>query len=202
MKNELILNENEIESKIFTIRGLQVMLDRDLAELYEVETKRLNEQVKRNKGRFPESFSFQLIESEVEIINSQSKTSINECSRSQIATLNKPHQKRGKNIKYLPYVFTEQGIAMLSAVLRSETAIQVSVQIINAFISMRRFIFNNAQYKNFEIRKFEKSHDRFLIIDNTEIYHLGASLKDLGKKWFAFSKLGSDFVEKVLWKLR
>jgi len=127
-----------IQNKIYTIRGLQVMLDVDLAVLYGVETKVLNQAVKRNIERFPNSFRFQLTENEY-----------NDCSRSQFVTLNNYSDnlkvKRGQNIKYLPYVFTEQGVSMLSAVLRSETAVKISIQIINAFVEMRKFILNNAQ---------------------------------------------------------
>lgn len=144
-----------IESRILTIRNQQVMIDRDLAELYGVETKRLNEQVKRNLERFPENFMFQLTREETEIwmlqksnsnnffsrsqfvtLKSQSVMSSNEFSRSQIATL-KNDDNRGQNIKYLPYAFTEQRVAMLSGVLKSETAIQMSIQIMNAFVAMR-----------------------------------------------------------------
>ncbi|MDW7727059.1 MAG: ORF6N domain-containing protein [Candidatus Methanoperedens sp.] len=133
--NELIQSE-EIHSRIHTIRGVQVMLDKDLAELYGVEVKRLNEQVKRNIERFPESFCFQLNESEMQILKSQIVTSNN--LKSQIAT----SSWGGRRTR--PYVFTEQGVAMLSAVLRSETAVKVSIQIINAFVMMRRFITANA----------------------------------------------------------
>ena len=131
-----ILEENLIRSKIHVIRGQQVMLDRDIAELYGVETKALNQAVKRNKERFPEEFCFQLIkeEAEREVL-----------SRSQFVTLKKEEVKRGKNIKYLPYVFTEQGVAMLSSILRSETAVKASIQIIKAFVSMRHFLLNNAE---------------------------------------------------------
>ena len=102
--NQQLPVENKVESLIRVIRGQQVMLDRDLAELYGVETKRLNEQVKRNIERFPEDFMFQLTKEE--------------CSKSQIATLN---EGRGHNIKKLPYAFTENGVVMLSSVLRSKT---------------------------------------------------------------------------------
>lgn len=112
MANEVEVKKN-IEDKILTIRNQQVMIDRDLAELYEVETKVLNQAVKRNIERFPERFMFQLTTEEAEIHNS---------SRSQNVTLNKSNNKRGTNIKYLPYAFTEQGCAMLSSVLKSETA--------------------------------------------------------------------------------
>ena len=117
-KGELVANcdrlvgVDNIEPLIKIIRGQQVMLDRDLATLYGVETKRLNEQVKRNIKRFPEDFMFQLTK--------------DECLRSQIATLNKG---RGQHLKYMPYVFTENGVAMLSSVLRSDTAIEVNIRI-------------------------------------------------------------------------
>ena len=119
---------NNIEPLIKVIRGQQVMLDRDLATLYGVETKRLNEQVKRNIKRFPEDFMFQLTK--------------DECLRSQIATLN---EGRGQHLKYMPYVFTETGVAMLSSVLRSDTAIEVNIRIMRAFTSMRHFLQNNAE---------------------------------------------------------
>ncbi len=262
---------------------MQVMLDRDLAELYGVETKMLNRAVKRNIERFPDNFMFQL--SEIEFSN----------LRLQIGTSNNSRGGR----RYHPYVFTEQGVAMLSAVLRSTTAVTVSIQIINAFVSMCRFLsanadifrrldsiehkqletdlkvekifdaieldklkpkqgifFNgqifdaynfvadlirsaessiilidnyvddsvltlfakrnptvkvkiytkqiseqfkldlqkfNSQYDAIEILQFSDAHDRFLIIDNKHLYHFGASLKDLGKKWFAFSKMELGF---------
>ncbi|MGZ8546446.1 MAG: ORF6N domain-containing protein [Sulfuricurvum sp.] len=297
--------DDSIKTKIHTIRGMQVMLDSDLAELYGVETKNLNRAVNRNSDRFPPNFMFQITEEEHQNLRSQFATSSSsgslrfqigtiddeESLRSQNATL---ENGRGKHRKYLPYVFTEQGVAMLSAVLRSQTAVQMSIHIINAFVEMRKFISNNAlifqrldsleqkqfktddkieailnaiedksikpkqgifydgqvydayifvsdliksadesivlvdnyiddtvltllskreakvkatiyiknitkqleldlqkhnaQYPNIELKKFDSSHDRFLIIDGKEVYHIGASLKDLGKKWFAFSK--------------
>jgi phage regulator Rha-like protein len=293
--NELVI-ETDIKSKIYTVRDVQVMLDSDLAKLYEVESKRLNEQVKRNIARFPQQFRFQLTEEEYQNLRSHFVTSSsNDSLRSQIATL---ENKRGKHRKYLPYVFTEQGVSMLSAVLKSDKAIQISIHIINSFVKMRQFLshngdifkrldlvekrqisyevktdekfeklFNaledntlkprqgifydgeifdaysfvsdliksaknkiilidnyvddsvltlfsknqnvditiytkniskqlkldlekyNSQYKPIEIKKFENSHDRFLILDDKGVYHIGASLKDLGKKWFAFSKM-------------
>lgn len=123
-----IQSVGDIQSKIYTIRNQQVMLDSDLALMYQVETKRLNERVKRNLARFPESFCFQLSKDEYDNL------------RSQIATSSEEYGGR----RYLPYVFTEQGIAMLSAVLNSETAISVSIKIMNAFVEMRRFMANNA----------------------------------------------------------
>lgn len=140
--------ENEItpilvESKIFMIRGKQVMIDRDLAELYGVETKVINQAVKRNIERFPEEFRFQLIAEEYHFLRSQFVTlkKDEESLRSQIATLkNEEKSQRGKHSKYLPYVFTEQGVAMLSAVLHSPTAIQVSIRIMDAFVKLRHYV--------------------------------------------------------------
>lgn len=220
---ELTINNQAIQDKIYTIRGVQVMLDEDLAVLYGVESKRLNEQVKRNIERFPEKFRFQLTENEYEIL------------RSQFATL-RFDKGWGTHKKYLPYVFTEQGVSMLSAVLRSQTAIEVSIKIIDSFVEMRKFISSNANMfgrferieqrlslhdekfntlfqaiENKEIKQkqhifydgqiFELSHDRFLIVDEKEVYHFGASLKDLGKKWFAVSKLDINSFE-LLGKLK
>ncbi len=308
--NELVTVDNQtIQNKIYTIRGIQVMLDEDLAVLYGVEPKRLNEQVGRNVERFPEQFRFQLTQEEYENLKSQFATSnLNSSLRSQIATL---ESGRGKHKKYLPYVFAEQGVSMLSAVLRSKTAIETSIKIINTFVNMRKFISQNAslferiesvekrqiiyeikndtkvdtilnaiekkgipqkqhifydgqifdaylfvsdiiksakksiklidnyidestlilftkrdtnvdmkiytktiskqlkldlqkyntQYPEIDIKKFDLSHDRFLIVDEKEVYHFGASLKDLGKKWFAVSKLDINSFE-LLGKLK
>ena len=126
--SNLINRENyDIGRLIFSVRDTQVILDKDLAKLYGVETKVLNQAAKRNIARFPEGFRFQLTKEE--------------CSRSQNVTLN---AERGKNIKYLPYAYSEQGVAMLSAILKSQTAIDVSVKIMNAFVYMRRFLMMNA----------------------------------------------------------
>jgi len=125
-----------IRSRILTIRGVQVMLDRDLAELYGVPTKVLNQAVKRNIERFPERFMFQLTKGEISNLRPQIETLNAKTSlRSQIVTLNK---KQGQHLKYMPYAFTEQGIAMLSAILKSKTAIAVSIRIMDAFVAMRR----------------------------------------------------------------
>ena len=128
--NSLALSTDNLKSRIYTIRGMQVMLDADLAELYDVETKVLNQAVKRNSERFPEHFMFQLTDSEYKSL------------RLQIVTL---ETGRGAHRKYLPYVFTEQGVAMLSGVLKSNTAVRISIQIISAFVAMRKFILSNAQ---------------------------------------------------------
>ncbi|MGC4128938.1 MAG: ORF6N domain-containing protein [Bergeyella sp.] len=287
MHNELTLSQTQIENNIFTVRGMQVMLDRDLAEMYQVETKVLNQAVKRNIERFPDVFRFQL----------------NDDEKNELVTI----CDRLKSLKHSsnnPYAFTEQGIAMLSAVLRSDIAVKVSIQIMNAFVAMRKMVSDNQlvfqrldkierkqletdhkfekifnalerkdaipnqgvffdgqvfdayelaskiirsakenivlidnyidettfthlskkkkgvnvliltksigkqlqldlkkadeQYGNFAIKTFTKSHDRFLIIDGKEVYHLGASLKDLGKKWFAFSKMDKNSVENIV----
>lgn len=302
MENEIAVTN--IENKIYMIRGQQVMIDRDIATLYGVETKRLNEQVKRNIERFPEEFCFQLNKDENEYLKSQiviSKQSDSDFLRSQIAT-SKLETRGGR--QYLPYAFTEQGVAMLSAVLKSETAVKMSIQIMKAFVAMRKFMLVNAQvfqrldkierhqittdskieelfdkmdkykiddtqgiffqgqifdaYSKFEsflakakkeivlidgyvdlsilerlakkhknvnvtiytdpktklsaqdVQKFNaqyptltvlhtsKMHDRFLIIDNTVLYHIGASLKDLGKKCFAFEILDSSLIPTIL----
>ncbi|WP_192348631.1 ORF6N domain-containing protein [Algoriphagus sp. Y33] len=287
MSKKTTITLKQIENRIFGIRGAQVMIDRDLAEMYEVEVKRLNEQVKRNIHRFPESFRFQLT-------NTEKNELVANCDRFEML----------KHSSSNPYAFTEQGVAMLSAVLRSDTAIKVSIQIMSAFVEMRKLIANHSgllqrmegierkqletdnkfeqvfkaleskntiprqgvffdgqvfdayelvsriirsavrsitlidnyldestlvhlskksasvkvllyskniskqmgldvrradeQYGYFEIKPFAKSHDRFLIIDSTEVYHLGASLKDLGKKWFAFTRLDKSSVESIL----
>jgi hypothetical protein len=281
-----LITTADIQSQIFSVRGVQIMIDRDLANLYQVDTKVLNQAVKRNINRFPESFRFQLTKNEkIELVTN--------CDRLESL----------KHSSTNPYVFTEQGVAMLSAILKSNVAVHISIQIIQAFVEMRQFIQNNAyifqrldqvelkQYKtdeklehilkaleagkpeptqgiyfdgqvfeayafasglikkakgeiilidnyidettltllskkaktvkvqlftkninktlaldvkkaneqfgNFQVHELKSSHDRFLIIDRKELYHLGASLKDLGKKWFAFSKL-EGMTETVL----
>lgn len=292
------IDKRNLQEKIYTIRGFQVMLDNDLAELYNVETKNLNRAVNRNIERFPQSFRFQLTQEEYENLRAKSDgLSSKDSLRFQIGTL---ENGRGKHRKYLPYVFTEQGVSMLSAVLRSDIAIKISIQIIEAFVNMRKIISQNiiayerferieqrlslhdknfdklfealenktnkptegifydgqiydayafindllksaknevilidnyiddtvftlfskyqnlqikiytqtiskqhkldyqkykAQYKNIELLEFQKAHDRFLVIDKKMIYHIGASLKDLGKKWFAFSKFKIEALE-------
>ena len=118
--------DNNIEDRIYVVRGKQVMLDRDLAELYGVETKRLNEQVRRNFERFPDDFMFQMTKEE--------------CLRSRIATLN---EGRGRHLKYMPYAFTEQGVAMLSSVLKSDSAIEINIRIIRTFVFIRKSIYTS-----------------------------------------------------------
>ena len=308
MANEL--QAVQIQNKILIIRNQQVMLDRDLAEMYGVETKVLNQAVKRNIQRFPERFYFQLSDEEFkdwksQFVTSNSNESCDKNLKSQIVT------SSWGGTRKLPYAFTEQGCAMLSAVLKSETAVQVSINIMDAFVQMRHFLRNNAEiftelksikqqlidtnihqkeadkridelfdlmdkyhvedkqgiffqgqifdaYAKFEsfiqkaktqiilidgyvdltilerlakkkknvnvtiytdpktkltaqdIQKFNaqyptltmqyttKMHDRFLIIDNTVLYHIGASLKDLGKKCFAFEVLETSLIPAIL----
>lgn len=131
-ENTLIpIEETNITDIIYTIRGKQVMLDSNLASLYQVTTKRLNEQVSRNKNRFPAEFMFRLTKDEYENL------------RSQFATSSEDYAHGGR--RYMPYAFTEQGIAMLSAVLKSDIAVEVSIRIMNSFVEMRKFIFSNQQ---------------------------------------------------------
>lgn len=297
-ENGEIIPVDNIQDIIFTIRGVQVMLDSDLARAYGVETKVFNQAVKRNIERFPEEFRFQLTDTEKDELAEYCKR-FN--LRSQFVTSSRHGGRR-----YLPYVFTEQGVSMLSAVLQSKTAVKVSIKIINAFVKMRRFIRQNAdvftrlnsierrqitfesetennfekifhalestelpkqgiffngqvydaysfvcdlirlakkslilidnyvddsvltllskrkvgvsatiytktmskqlmldlkkhneQYPEITIITFKEAHDRFLIIDEKEIFHIGASLKDLGKKWFAFSSFKAETVEML-----
>ena len=298
MENEIsILEENSIRSKIHVIRGQQVMLDCDLAQIYGYETKRFNEQIKNNRERFDEDFMFRLNNEEVQ-----------QLSRSKISTLNKG---RGSNIKYAPYAFTEQGIYMLMTVLKGDLAVTQSKMLIRTFKEMKHFIQNNShifteldnikkhllesdfhhkendkkiqelfslmdkynvketqgiffqgqifdayakfesflaaakkeiilidnyvdlsilqrlakkkksvnvtiytapsttliaqdiqtfntQYPTLTLKYTTKTHDRFLIIDNATIYHIGASLKDLGKKCFCFDVLDSGYIPMIL----
>ena len=222
--------ETDIQARILTVRGVQVMLDRDLAELYGVDVKRLNEQVKRNAERFPSDFMFQL--------------SKEECLRSQIATLN---EARGKHLKYMPYAFTESGVAMLSGVLRSLTAVEVNIRIMRAFVTMRHalaplapvmtrleanerrqiadqsrnearfdeiFSPSNGELAETDFEAFGRQygnltkstcgicHDRFIVVDRTELYLIGASLKDAGRLTFAVSKMGASLIPGLLDSLR
>ena len=189
MENEIKVYDNaEIQNRILVLRNQQVMIDRDLAELYGVDTKRLNEQVKRNIERFPANFMFQLEDKEkAELVAI--------CDR--FTTL--------KHSSSNPYAFTEQGVAMLSAVLKSETAVKMSIQIMNAFVEMRHFLQNNSRLfeEIVNIKVHQKQSDRkidqlFDLMDNSVLYHIGASLKDLGKKCFAFEILDSSLIPSVL----
>ena len=131
-----LLTEKEkiiIEDMIYEVRGVQVMLSSDVAKLYHVETRRINEVIKRNINRFPSSFCFQLTNEEISNLS----------LRSQFATLNKNNNLRGQHYKYLPYVLTEQGIMMLSGLLKSDIAVKVNIEIIDAFVKMRKYFANN-----------------------------------------------------------
>ncbi len=166
--------EEKIENLIHYIRGQQVMIDSDLALLYNVETKRLNESVKRNSKRFPESFCFRLTEDEYADL------------KSQIATSNTENTSSKGGRRYLPYVFTEPGIAMLSAVLRSDEAIQVSVNIMNAFVKMRRFLAENAlmfdKLNSLELKQLQyqkESNEKF-----DQIFAYISEHEEVGQKIF------------------
>ena len=141
-------NSDLIRSRIFTIRGVQVILDKDLAELYGVEVSQLNRQVKRNIERFPDDFMFQLTREE--------------CSRCQIGILN---GNRGSNIKYLPYAFTENGVAMLSGILRSSRAIAANIQIMRAFNAMRRALASIAPL----LSRIEATERRQLKLEDSQV---------------------------------
>lgn len=168
--NEIIEKENIIiEDMIYNVRGEQVMLSSDVAKLYQVETKVLNHVIKRNINRFPKSFCFQLTKEEIYKL----------CSRSQIVTLNKNDNLRGYNIKYLPYVLTEQGIMMLSGLLKSDIAVKVNIQIIDAFVKMRRYFANTISNEeiliNHENRllRLEKTFDKYKEKEINKIFFEG-----------------------------
>ncbi len=145
-KEFIVIPSERIINRIFLIRGKKVMIDRDLAELYEVETKVLNQAVKRNIARFPADFMFQLNKHETDIW------------RSQFVTLK---NSRGQHRKYLPYVFTEQGVAMLSSVLNSDRAIQVNIQVIRTFAKLRELLITNKEMRE-KIESMERKYDKKL----------------------------------------
>lgn len=174
-----------IKNLIYEIRGYKVMLDSDLAKLYEVETYRLNEAVKRNIERFPENFMFQLTNEEWETLRFQFGTSNKEeVLISQIAISNK---KRGGR-RFLPYVFTEQGVAMLSSVLRSKRAIQINIQIMNTFVKMRQWVLENKELSQrlTELEHYFISHCNEYQADMKQIYDAISLLMDRTKP----SKIG------------
>ena len=143
--NDLVVKEDiKIENMIYEVRGKQVMLDSDLARLYQCSngTKSINLAVKRHINRFPDRFMFQLTKAEYIDLQFQIETNKNN-SRFQIETLNKNNQKQGLNVKYLPYAFTEQGVAMLSSILKTEVAEKISIAIMDAFVEMRKYISSN-----------------------------------------------------------
>lgn len=148
----LVLNEL-VERSILLLRGQKVMLDSNLAKLYEVPTKTLNQAVKRNNTRFPDDFMFRLTVGEVRALEAYRSTEI---SRSQIVTLKDP---RGHNVKYAPYAFTEQGVAMLSSVLTSKRAVQVNIAIMRAFVRLRELIASNKGLAT-RLNEIERKYDK------------------------------------------
>lgn len=151
--NEIIIKDKKIENMIFEVRGVQVMLSSDVAILYQIETRILNQVIKRNIDRFPSTFCFQLTDEEVDRLS----------LRSQFATLNKSNNLRGQHYKYLPYVLMEQGIMMLSGLLKSDIAVKVNIQIIDAFVKMRRYFANN-----FNTNELLLNHEnRIQLLENT-----------------------------------
>lgn len=144
MKSKSLIPVEKINSKIYLIRSEKVLLDSDLAELYGVETRVLKQAVRRNLNRFPKDFMFQLTKKESQSL------------RSQTVTL-----KRGQHIKYLPYAFTEQGVAMLSSVLNSDKAVQVNIEIMRAFVQLRKFLQSNESLAT-KLKELEKeTKERF-----------------------------------------
>ena len=191
-----------IESLIRIIRGQQVMLDSDLAMLYGVETRTLNQAVKRNIKRFPEDFMFQLTKEEANHSRSQIVILNNDelSSRSQIATLN---TQRGQNIKYLPYAFTRNGIAMLSSVLRSDTAVEVNIRIMRAFTMIPQLVNHNAQIieRIFNIEQHQQETDKTIkvILDRIEDFNpklLPEQVFPTGCVWDAWTYI-SDLVRSA-----
>lgn len=151
--NEIIIKDKKIENMIFEVRGVQVMVSSDVATLYQIETRILNQVIKRNIDRFPSTFCFQLTDEEIDRLS----------LRSQFATLNKSNNLRGQHYKYLPYVLTEQGIMMLSGLLKSDIAVKVNIQIIDAFVKMRRYFANN-----FNTNELLLNHEnRIQLLENT-----------------------------------
>src|SRR5688572_22011446 len=144
MSNTNLISIERIEKTIYLIRGEKVMLDRDLAELYEVQTKGLNQAVRRNRDRFPADFMFQLSEKEVAELN-----------RSQFVTGSEKH----RDPRFRPYAFTEQGVAMLSSVLRSKRAITVNIEIMRAFVKLRQMLASNAELSR-RLDEIESKYDK------------------------------------------
>ncbi len=183
-----------IQNRIYVIRGQRVMLDKDLAVLYEIATKRLTEAVKRNMPRFPEDFMFQLTKEEYESILPEVEhlDEADDSLRSQIATLK---NGRGRHTKYLPYVFTEQGIAMLSGLINTEKAIQMNIAIMRAFVEIRRFLLDEKDL-SLQLRKLREEvkerlgeHD----VQLSQIYDAIENLLDekvAEKKWSERQRIG------------
>ena len=184
--NEIIEKENiNIEDMIYEIRGKQIMLDSDLAKLYDVETKYLNRQVKRNIDRFPEDFCFQL-----------TKEEYHQVLRCQNVTL---ELKQGKYSKYLPYVFTETGVSMLASVLHSEVAVSVSIKICRAFIAMRKYISSNLIQQKYINNLVLEDHDKIKMLENSfQKFEKDKEVNEIyfdGKIYDAHSKIIDIFSE-------
>lgn len=179
MPNEIaIINESDLKSKIYVIRGVQVMLDMDLAEIYGYETKRFNEQVKNNIERFDDDFRFQLTDEELE-----------EVSRSKISTLNNEAKGRGQNFKYNPYAFTEQGIYMLMTVLRGDLAVAQSKMLIRMFKAMKSYIQENSSLLPVEEIKLLKQS----VLSLTE--RQNKTDKDIQKIYESIDRINENFVQ-------
>ena len=184
-----LITTDDIRSKVYIIRGQQVMLDKDLAEIYGYEVKRLNEQVKRNISRFPEDFMFQLNKEEIP----------EGFSKSQFATLNEKSNRQGSNIKKMPFAFTEQGIYMLATVL-SQKADGVGIILFTengkgskGFLTKSLVTDFQNEYPSLRIKPNPDCHDRLIVLDYGEetelVYHCGASSKDAGKKLCAINQI-------------
>jgi ORF6N domain len=177
-----------IQNKIYEIRGLRVMLDKDLASIYEVETKVLNQAVKRNIRRFPIDFMFQLTKDEFEALRFQIETLENDFLRSQIVTLK---NGRGQHPKFMPYAFTEQGVAMLSEVLNSDKAIDMNIAIMRAFVAVRNVLLkqNDLKEQMREIKECLGEHD----VQLNQIYDAMENLLDektAQRKWEERERIG------------
>jgi len=157
MNNIILKNKTKIEDMIYEIRGKQVILASDVAKLYHVETRRINEVIKRNINRFPEEFCFRLTSEEVEVLS----------LRSQFAILNKSNNYRGQHFKYLPYVLTEQGIMMLSGLLKSDIAVKVNIQIIDAFVKMRKYISSSLIEQKYINNLVLEHEEKLKLVENT-----------------------------------
>ncbi len=187
-KQTAMIPAERIERSILLIRGHKVMLDRDLASLYGVETKVLNQAVKRNLDRFPDDFMLQLTWEEAEVLRSQIVTLDIERggpSRSQPVTL-----KRGQNPKYRPYVFTEQGVAMLSSVLRSPRAVAVNIEIMRAFVRLRQMLASHADLAR-KLDAMERKYDRQFKVVFDAIRQLMAPAEPKKRRKIGFHVKGS-----------
>jgi len=179
MTNLQIFKPDQIQNLIYTVRGVQILLDSDLAEIYGVETKVLNQAVKRNIGRFPKEFRFQITPVELANLKSLIVLSENVSLKSQIVTTKKSRGGR----RTLPYAFTEQGVAMLSAILKSDTAVIVSVGIMNAFVSMRRFIGSNVKlFQRIDQIELKQLTDKSEIDEKFEIVFDAIEQKEISPK--------------------